>query len=156
MPPPPVPQTQVKEEEADPATAAWFASSNVKPKSTRSAEDSATESDTATEPDSDNDDVKEEDNDWDVVGYIPIESEFQMVDGQVRRSTVCEEVLSAYGLVQEAAPHQLEVQKAETQDEGPIPQPVMGETDDDMEYDTELIFKHLYVWRSKTVYGLTM
>jgi DNA ligase-4 len=154
MPPPPVPQTQVKEEEADPATAAWFASSNVKPKNTRSTEDSATESDTATEPDSDNEDVKEEDNDWDVVGSI--ESEFQTVDGQVRRSTVCEEVLSAYGFVQEAAPHQLEIQKAETQDEGPVPQLVMGETDDAMEYDTELIFKHLYVWRSKTVHGLTM
>jgi hypothetical protein len=78
-PSPEVQLTSVKEEPLDPALAAWFKPAG----SSKTMKDDGSDTMSDTDPDSENDDVKEENDDWEQVGSETIVSEFELVEAEV-------------------------------------------------------------------------
>jgi hypothetical protein len=78
-PSPEVQLPSVKEEPLDPALAAWFKPAG----SSKMTKDEGSDTMSDTDPDSENDDVKEEDDDWEQVRSETIVSEFELVETEV-------------------------------------------------------------------------
>lgn len=148
MPPPPLPSDTTKSpvakiEELDVDTSAWLHVPSAS--SSRRDEAGSDTEGSVTEDDSDNDDVKEENNDWD---HLPqsqtLRFNYGIVDEKVNR--LLPDVL--VWLIDDPQVAQDDVAVVENtgiKDEAATTAAKMGETDDDMQYDTDLIFKHLLV-----------
>ncbi|KAF7796329.1 hypothetical protein EIP86_007506 [Pleurotus ostreatoroseus] len=113
---------KAKEEEDDPSIAEWF--KVTKEKTPERPDARYNDTDSETEPDSDNEDVKDEGEDIDE----PEDDWVDIPSGSVGSLLL---IAVASGLTSSQSTEQSDVK--------------MGESDQDMEYDQDLIFKHLFV-----------